>query len=71
MSYMEPIGTLRTREESSLTLLMELLQWHKKNSAENTEDNWFLKVLYTSRHFSKLMTFLSANCASRKVQTKL
>ena len=55
-SYMEPIGVVRGKQQSQLSLLGELLTWYKKQ--EDPNNNWFLKILYNARHYKKLQNYI-------------
>jgi len=53
---MEPIGVVRGKQQSQLSLLGELLTWYKKQ--EDPNNNWFLKILYNARHYKKLQNYI-------------
>ena len=62
---MEPIGSIRVLEPSSLEFLGDLLRWYQERI--DPESNWFLKVLYTPRNYSKLQSYLRQHNGYRKV----
>ena len=62
-SYMNPIGMVREKQQSRLSELGSLLAWYRLQV--DPDENWFLKVIYNKRQYSKLQKYITENSKER------